>query len=123
MQPRDWDGEDRRAHHDMGRRESDPPGVPLREHLETLIRGVQIQVELEISELARDVRQADETCREGMRSLGESVHKLKGEVAALNLLESQRVGEEKARASTRSWVQWLPAVVSMGAAVYVALSA
>lgn len=107
-----------------GRREYDPPGVPLREYLETLIRGSQVKVEMELSDIARTLREYDQSCREGQQELQVGLHKLKGEVHALAQVDTVRDVKdqiERDRSTvTRSWLQWLPSLLAAAAALYVA---
>jgi hypothetical protein len=104
------DDNDRRETLHSGRRSGDPPGVPLREHLETLIRGMQVRIDLELGDLGAKV----DGC-------SKAIHKLKGEVHALAQIEQRREGREEAqRSATRavtSWVQWLPTLVACFTAI------
>lgn len=104
--------EDRRTTEVGGRRASDPPGVPLREHLETIIRGIATRVELEISGLT-----------EKFERLEREIHKMRGELAALIAAEQLRQGQRQAHQETRLWVQWTPTVVAVLIAGYVAFFA
>lgn len=115
------DGE-RRDNPVSGRREYDPPGVPLREHLETLIRGVQIRFEHDTAELARAIREGNDHCRDQFEELGKSLHKLKGDVQGLRQLNARRQGELDAKKRLGEWARWIPAVVSVLLAAYVAFS-
>lgn len=123
--------EDKRGSEYGGRRASDAPTVPLRDHLETLIRGVRTELHLEITDVATKLDELGRECRESAqenRALTQlhyeegrtRFHKLIAEVAALRLNEERRAGEKDARVGLRGWVQWLPGVLAAAAAVYVA---
>ena len=119
------DGEfddDRRG--SSGRRASDAPTVPLRDHLETLIRGIEIRHEQEMSNLHAELKEFVQECREAWDKADAKLHKLKTEVAALRLLEEHRRGEQEGHKESRTGLQWilawLPSTVAAAAAVYVA---
>lgn len=113
-----------------GRRASDTPTVPLRDHLETLIRGVRTELHLEITDVAAKVDDLAKECRESSKGnesklqvlqdeMRSRFHKMIGDVAALRLMEEHRQGQRDARTEQRAWVQWLPGAIAAAAAVYV----
>lgn len=106
-----------------GRRASDVPTVPLREHLETLIRGVRTELHLEITDVAVKVEQFTRECRESWDKQDTRLHKLTGEVRGLHALEQKRQGGKEARAADRAWVQWIPSLIAVLIAAYVAFFA
>jgi hypothetical protein len=113
----DDDFEGQRGSEYGGRRSSDAPTVSLREHLETLIRGIQIRQEQEVAELHASLKEFVVECRESWAKHDDKLHKVKTEVSALRLIEENRRGQKDAQKETRLWVQWLPSVIAAGAAV------
>lgn len=92
-----------------GRRASDSPTVPLRDHLETLIRGVQVNIQVELADLAQKIE-----------TVSRRQHRVMNDVAALKLMEEHRRGGQDARTGMRTWVQWLPSFLAVLLAGYVA---
>lgn len=103
-----------------GRRSSDVPTVPLRDHLETLIRGVRTELHLEITDVAAKVDVLAAEHRESSDEHGKRLHRLTGEVRGLSQLEGRR---KETRTRARDWLQWFPSLLAVLIAAYVAFFA
>ena len=75
-----------------GRREYDPPAVGLREHLEMLIRGFQVQMEAAMTNLELKLTETATQQSREHRTVLEEVRALASRVDHLEALEDQRTG-------------------------------